>query len=362
MGQIVYIKAKDGINLDELNKVLTQMDIKNDFTTDKHNQDWLKDINTNPKSPQAHLKPVDRDLTMDELHQLFESYTEVGLLDFDVAFCRTDEATAQKYLEFISLHKEDIEYLRGAAELIERYETTLEQKRVIILLNRVEKDPVKLPKNEQTKDDLQGGILLCKSWSTKPFWVIYGKVESPVFMKKRIYEDDLYNNLYKDKQGYAYLLIPLIPIDNKQVEFAEKVYTACWNMGLRESFAFFIPYVYGLDLTNLNDVAKDFRDFYTREEILERFKKMFEYTCNNYKYNYPGGFCWSDNRKRFVCVGGYEVHTLMSKCSVMTALLRALEPKEAAELMSTMTGTKYLPFEFDMKNPLVKSDKGKTKK
>jgi hypothetical protein len=43
----------------------------------------------------------------------------------------------------------------------------------------------------------------------------------------------------------------------------------------------------------------------------------------------------------------------------MTALLRALDPKEAAEVMSSITGTKYLPFEFSMKNPSVKTDKGK---
>jgi hypothetical protein len=207
-------------------------------------------------------------------------------------------------------------------------------------------------------------LLLCKSFSPNPFWVIYGKCKDdyPVFLKKRVYEDADYDGLYRDKQGYGYLIIPLIPIDNKQLEFAEKIYTACWNMGLREAFTYFIPFVYGLDLTNLNSVAKDFRDFYSREEILDRFMKMFISTSNNYHYNYPGGFCWSDIKKRFVCVGGYEVHTLMSKCSVMTALLRALDPKEAAELMSTMTNRKYSAFEFDMKNPLTKETKVKLSK
>ena len=96
MSQIVYIKAKSEVNLDELNKILARLEIKNDFTTDKHNHDWLRDINENPQSPQRHLKPADRDLKMNELHELFESYTEVGLMDFDVAFSRTDEETAQK--------------------------------------------------------------------------------------------------------------------------------------------------------------------------------------------------------------------------------------------------------------------------
>ena len=364
MSQIVYIKAKSEVNLDELNKILARLEIKNDFTTDKHNHDWLRDINENPQSPQRHLKPADRDLKMNELHELFESYTEVGLMDFDVAYSRTSEETAQKYLAFIREYKDCIEYLKGADELPERYETTEEDKNLIQLLNIVPPEPKKLPKDQQTKDDLQGGILLCKSFSPNPFWVIYGKVKDdyPMFMKKRVYEDQDYDGLYRDKQGYGYLLIPLIPVDNRQVEFAEKIYTACWNMGLREAFTYFIPFVYGLDLTDLNSVAKDFRAFYTKEEIRERFMKMFQYASSNYHYNAPGGFCWSDMRKRFVCVGGYEVHTLMSKCSVMTALLRALDPKEAAEIMSDITGTKYLPFEFDMKNPLVKNDKGKAKK
>ena len=364
MGQLVYIKAKSTANLEELNKVLLLMLINNDFTIEQHNIDWLKDINTNPKSPQSHLKPKDRDLTMEELQSMFESYTTIGLMDFDVAYSRTDEETAQKYLKFIRNYKDSIDWLKGADELIERYETTEEDRNIIQLLNIIPPVPKKLPKSEQTKDDLQGGILLCKSFSPNPFWVIYGKVKDdyPMFLKKRVYEDADYDGLYRDKQGLGYLMIPLIPIDNKQVEFAEKVYTACWNMGLRESYTFFIPYVYGLDLTNLNKVAKDYRDFYTHDEIKERFMKMFQYTSNNYHYNYPGGFCWSDMRKRFVCCGGYEVHTLMSKCSVMTALLRALEPSEAANIMTEITGTKYLPFEFDMKNPSVKTDKGKEKK
>ena len=229
MGQLVYIKAKSGSE-GILNAILTEMDIKNDFTTEQHNQDWLKDINENPKSPQRHLKPKDRNLTMDELKDMFESYTEIGLLDFDIAFNRTSDEDIQKYLEFIRIHRDNIEFLKGAEELIERYETTPKQRRVIILLNQIEPDPVKLPKSEQTTDELQGGILLCKSWSTKPFWVIFGNVDSPVFLKKRIYEDDIYNNLYRDKQGYAYLLLPLLPINDKQLDFVMKVYNEAWEM------------------------------------------------------------------------------------------------------------------------------------
>jgi hypothetical protein len=347
MGQIVYIKAKDTVNLDELNTVLTKMGIKNDFTTTKHNIEWLKDINTNPESHQAHLKPKDRDLTMDELKRYFESYTEIGLLSFDVAFSRTDEETAQKYLEFIRAHKKNIEYLKGATELIERYETSLEDKKVIIMLNRVDPDPVELPKDQQTTDDLQGGLFLCKSWSTKPFWVIFGNVDSPVFLKRRIYEDDMYNNIYRDKQGYAYLMLPLLPLNDKQLDFVMKVYNEAWNMGLREDFNFIIPVIYGLDLTNYFKVAGDYKEFYTAEEIKERFNQLFKATERSFHYNYPGGFTWSDVSKRFKPCGN-NTSLMLSKCSIMTCLLWAMGEKAAAELMTSMTGIKYLPFEFSI--------------
>jgi hypothetical protein len=56
MGQLVYIKAKAGSEND-LNKKLKKAKIKNIFITAKMNQDWLDDINTNPKAYHKHLKP-----------------------------------------------------------------------------------------------------------------------------------------------------------------------------------------------------------------------------------------------------------------------------------------------------------------
>ena len=349
MGQIVCIKAKSTADLDKLNAVLTKMDIKNDFTTTKHNIDWLRDINTNPESHQRHLKPKDRDMSMDELKQAFENYTEIGLLEFDVAFSRTDEETAQKYLEFIRKHKKDIEYLRGAAELIERYETSLEDKKVIISLNKVEPDPVKLPKDEQTTDDLQGGLFLCKSWGLQPFWVIFGKVDSPVFLKKRIYVDDMYNNLYKDKQGHAYLMLPLLPLNDLQLDFVEKVYSEAWDMGLREAYSFIIPVIYRLDMTNYFNVTKDYQKFYTPEELKERFVALMTQYQSTYGYNLPGGFIWSDVQKKFKPCGN-NTTLMQSVCSILTCLVWAMGKDKAAELMSNMTKVKYLPFEFDVEN------------
>lgn len=351
MGQLVYIKAKDGINLDELNKVLAKIEIQNSFTTEEDNISWLKDINDNPKSPQRHLKPKNRDLTMEELQEIIPGWTEVGLLNFDVAFSRTDEETAQKYIVFIRDNQDSIDHLKGALELIERYDVTPEDCTILKRLNKPEVDPVKLPKEQRTKHDLQDGLFLCKSWSTKPFWVIFGNVDKPMFMKDRIYEDDIYNNLYKDKQGYAYLMLPLLPLNDLQLSFVEKVYSEAWDMGLREAYSFIIPVIYGLDLTNYFHVCKEYQEFYTTEELNERFVTLM--TAYQKTYGLPGGFIWSDVKKRFKPCGNNTV-LMQNVCSILTCLVWAMGKEKAAELMSNMTGKKYLPFEFDIRNKLNK--------
>lgn len=350
MGQLVYIGAKKSA-IDKLNKALDKMNIENSFTTEEDNINWLKDINENPESPQAHLKPSGRDLTMEELLRTFTIFTEVGLLTFDVAYSRTSEEEAQKYLAFIRKYKNDLEYLKGAQELIERYETTAEDKKVIKLLNVKDKEPEKLPKEQQTTDDLQGGVWLCKSWGLQPFWIIYGKVDRPKFLKRKIYVDDIHNNLYKDKKGYAYLLVPLMPFGGNQLEFANKVYEEATEMGLRESNAFIIPIIYGMNLVNLNDVATHFREFYTVDEIKERFMQLMTATSATFNYGGTQGFIWSDTKKMFKPSGWSNSPTeqICGRCSVLTSLLRALDPKIAAEVMSKMMNKTYKAFEFEIK-------------
>lgn len=348
MGQRVYIKLKSDINPEAINEILKTMEIENEFITEKNTIKWVRDINKNPKSPQVHLKPQDRDLTIEEMKAIFPGYTEVGLMSFDVAFGRTDEEQAQKYLGFIEFYKDGIEYLRGADSMLDRFNLSAEQQKLITSLDKVEPLPVKLPKDQQTKRDLQSGLFLCKSFGqVQSFWVIFGNVESPRFMKERIYEDDAYNNLYKDKKGRAFLLVPLIPLNNKQVEFASKVYSEAWEMGLRENFNFIIPVLYGLDLVNYGEVAEEYKAFYSEAELIERFKQVYEYTAVTFHYNYPGGFVWSDVKKRFKPCGN-ETTLMQSRCSVMTSLVWAIGKTKAAELMSMYTGIKYLPFEFDI--------------
>jgi hypothetical protein len=352
MGQIVYIQAKKEANIKRLNAVLTKMGIENDFTTEQHNINWLWDINFNPGSPQRHLKPADRDLTMEELLRTFPSYTTVGLLTFDVAFSRTTEEQAQQYLEFIRKYKNQLEYLKGAEELLERYNCTADQRKVIKLLNVIPEPPKKLPEDQQHIPDLQSGLYLCKSWGLQPFWLVFGNCpnDHPVFLKTRIYEEDIYNDIYRDKNGLAYLLIPLLPLNNRQLEFVEKVYTDCTNMGLREDFNFIIPLIYGLDVTNYMRVASQYHENYSNEELQERLKTVFKLTDNVYKYGEHRGFRWSDAKKQFVTIPNDSLIILKAKCSVMTCLVWAMGEKLAAQTMTEITGKPYRDFEFDIRN------------
>lgn len=345
MGQLVYIRMKEGADLKKINKHLETVGIANSLMTDDMINDWVEDINNNPDSPQKHLKPV----TKEELVKMFSSMCETGQLSFDVGFSRTSQEEADDYARFITDFKDEIKSLHGADELIKRYSLTEEQVNVINSLNVVPPEPRKLPKDQRTKHDLQGGQLLCKSWGLNPFWVIFGKVDSPVFMKDRIYEDELYNSLYKDDNKRAYLLIPLLPLNDKQVEFVGKVYTEAYNMGLRENINLFAPSVYGLDLTDYNEVVEDFKKWYTPEELEERFWQQFERIVTTYPYNQPRGIMWNDRRKMFQPCGYGDNPTVQhqAKCSLLTCLIRSIDSSKAAEMMTRLTGRKCLKFEFE---------------
>lgn len=142
-----------------------------------------------------------------------------------------------------------------------------------------------LEKSEQSlHKDLQSGLLLCKSFSPQPFWVIFGKVDSPRFLKEKYYVNDDYNTLHRDKNGYAFLMLPLMtvgtpPLFGKQT--FDDMIEHCWNMGLREHPLFVGDIIYHLHLPNftkkiVEDVAKDFAELYTKDELIERLGVSLE--------------------------------------------------------------------------------------
>jgi hypothetical protein len=347
MGQLVYIqlKSKSDAVIAEKNRVLDDLRIKNHFVTNEMNQNWLHDINAGDPAFNWMLNDG-QPITMDDLHKYHPNETTVGLLSFDVSFSRTSQALAKKYAKFIAANVNSIEYLKGADELISRYKLTQGEIDSINALNKASEDPELLPVDEQNIPDLQSGLYLCKSWSPTPFWVVFGNVDSPTFMKVRKYKNDLYNNLYKDKKGYAYLLLPLMPINNKELEFVQKVYSSAWDMGLREEYTFIIPFIYGLEIMNFKEVANDFKEFYTPEEIQERFWSIFKCINSTFPYNHPNGFLWRGDKKMFKAIGE-DVSPLTAKCNVLTCLLFAMGSDKAAELMTKLMNKKYLPIEFN---------------
>ena len=349
MGQLVYIKLKDGVNPEQANTYLQDNGL-NDFTTEQDNIDWLEDINTKPNSPQAHLKPADRDLTMEELKKTFPRWTESNLLSFDVAFSRTSQREIDGYCEMIHDNVDDIEYIDGADDIIERYTVALEMKPILGKLNKPEEVPELLPKEEQNQPNLEGGLFLCKSFSIKPFWVIFGRVNRPKFLKEKIYKDDLYNKIYHDKQGYAYLMFPLLKLDGKEMDAVTKSYMHAWGIGLREDFSLLIPLIYHFGIADHDNVARDYMETYTEpDELLNKFKQVFKYITSTYEYSskYLTGFHYSVVHKKFRVNGANSV--LEAQIGVLTALLRAIAKKHgydvAANLLTEITNEKFIPTE-----------------
>lgn len=347
MGQLVYIKlnTQNDNEIEVLNKALVEMNIDNVFITNQMNIDWVNDINNNPNSKQKHLAPI----TLEELQNMFKTWTEIGQLSFDVGFDRTSQEEAEKYANFIVKYKNEINYIKGGNELINRYTLSKDNIKTIQDLCIIPKEPEMLPVEERTKE-INGGLLLCKSWSKEKFWVIFGKTnkDKPIFMKNKIYVEDIYNNLYKDKNNYAYMLIPLLPLGNNSIEFAYDVYQNAYELGLRECPNYFLPMVYGLDLVNYNSIVDDYKDWYNQDEIIERFEETFKVANTFYSNGFYQGFVWNDIDKCFKPTGtNNQTSKQLSYCSILTCLLRAITNKQTcADLLTRFTGKKYIKIEF----------------
>ena len=203
----------------------------------------------------------------------------------------------------------------------------------------------KLPVAEQKIPDLQGGLFLCKSFSPKPFWVIYGNVDKPTFLKTRIYKDDLYNDIYRDKQGYAYMLMPLMPISNSNIDFVTENYEIATQIGLRENINFIMPLIYNLGLVNLIEVAKQYMEFYSQEELHERFETVLRNVSMSYTYNGWNGFVYRDRDKKFSATTNALIQT---KCDILTCLTWAIkDKKKVAAIMSDVLKQTFSHIEFE---------------
>jgi len=235
--------------------------------------------------------------TVKELKKIWTVDTTIGMLRFDIGFSRTSVTQMRKAVRFIVENNESIEFIDNGHDLFERSELKSETTKAILnSLEEQDEEPELLPIDQQTKSDLQSGQFLCKSFSINPFWVLFGKVDTPKFMIKRIYVDDLYNSLYRDKNGLGFMLIPLVTLGANPkfgTQTRDEFFTQAWNMGLREHPNFFFSFIYGFGFADsknfkpekFKEMAKEFVEHYTNDEIVERYKAV-EGRLEAYKYSY----------------------------------------------------------------------------
>lgn len=271
------IYLKESVNPEEMNEILEDMNAKDSFITPKMNQEWLDDINNNVNSPQRHLKPSNRKLRMKELKELLSFFTEENVLKCDTKFYRAKQEEIEKLVKFICDNRDKIEDITGSGNIIEKYEISEEEKSILEELERPYKDPEKLPEDEQIKPNLQSGIMLAKSWGPTPFWIVYGNTSDSKrvsFLRERIYKDDGYNHIYRDKEGYAYMLVPLFDFSDN---FITNVIELAWEMGLREDPIYFAHVVYNFS-SNLTEkeIGEGFKKLYSVSERVERLEILLE--------------------------------------------------------------------------------------
>jgi hypothetical protein len=292
------IKFKQEKSVDKLNQLLEAYGISGGVISDKDNKKWLEDINTNPDSSQKHLKPTDRDLSIEELKEMFPAWTETYRFDTDLYFGRTPEKEMKSLASLIKKHKNLIEYIDGSDLLIERGDIEETYHEVLKGLEKPVEERKKLPKEKQTTDELQSGVLLCKSWSNTKFWVAFGAVDRPQFMKKKIYEEYDFNNLYKTKDGYAVMLLPLLILGKPN--HLNEIFKGAWEIGLREHPAYFNTIVYDASYISQNDIEESLAHFYTEDELSERLDVIHQRIIANNYHRGEGKIINEKNKKPYV--------------------------------------------------------------
>jgi hypothetical protein len=312
------IKLKDSNVIEAMNKVLEERGINYKFWSEEDTKAWLDDINNNPDSPSKHLRPKERPLTLEELTKMFPHWTEVGVYETDLYYGRTSKEQMQKIGKFINDYSDNIEYVDGSDTLLERGNIPEEYHPVIAKLDKKHIPLKQLPKDKQYRPNFDSGLLLCKSWGSEPFWVIFGKVDKPKFLIEKIYEESIYNNLYRDKKGYTYMLIPLYDFSDG---FGNKVFEEAWEIGLREHEYYFMPMVYSYRIKDVLNVGKLFSDYYSSEELIERFKTVANRLINELPQWKVTFFLNNKNEIRIGCDDNNV------KLGVLNALKYAMEAK-----------------------------------
>jgi hypothetical protein len=288
------IQLKKTSDADALNAILKALGLEYIFNSAKTNQQWVDNINTDKTL--AHLKPENGEMTTEGLKEMFPAWTKERELTADTSFGRMEVEEAQALAKFVAENKEAIRFIKNADDLIETAE--LEDKEIIQALEDLNKKPLpklRLPEDMQTKP-INGGVACVKSWGLKPFWVLFGAVESPVFMKKKEFVNDKYNSLYRDEEGLGYLLVPLYDFSEG---FAERVVQEAQDMGMREHPNYFISAVYTntFEIQDVESVGTAFADAYTKEELIERLTFQFNRIIGTHGLKGQNGISYNGTKR-----------------------------------------------------------------
>lgn len=252
-----------------------------------------------------------------------------GCLTFDCYFGRTSQTAMNIIANFLYSYRYLIGEVSGSyLTFVNDKVKVSDRKRIELLKLDTTEEPVMLPKEERTDDSLQSGLWLCKSWGNEPFWVVYGNVNQPTFMKNKIYEDDLYNNLYKNKKGEAFLLMPLMPLGSLDSWFIGHIDHAM-NMGLREHPNVILSIVYGACAVNYKDIVPEMSEWYTEEEIKDRFNLMYNEIKS--EYNSPRGFVYRESEDEFIPLS--NLAKIKAQCQVLNIMYKASDVESWTELL-----------------------------
>jgi hypothetical protein len=231
------------------------------FTTEDDVRSWLSEINNDPSSPQAHLKPENRDLTREELEQMFPRETTVGMGMIDTAFDRTSAPSAHRLLEFLSgeevfPHLQSIENLSDLIDtakydFVDPARIGQQYARKFASFDQIKLDRIPDPEYKKGKAASQaGGMFLAEGFSESKLWIALGNVKSPRFLQDRPYtEPSFLDPLATDEKGNHVLLVPLLALGPDSLEQVERIYHQATNMGVREPFLAFATLTYGMELT-----------------------------------------------------------------------------------------------------------------
>lgn len=235
-------------------------------------------------------KPADYFMGMEEYLDRFYLRDNVDAIVFDCYFNRTSVVEMQALAMFALMHQDSVSHIEGADDWVERGELSESALAFIKSKQKEQPEPEKWPEDEINESPLESGTLLCKSFSPKPFWVAMGRVDSPKFLKKKVYKEDIYNDLHRDINGYGFLLLPLLRLGDP--DQLTEIYRGAWSMGLREHHAFFLPFIYNVHYNTKktqDEYATEMAEFYTTDELLERLGKVMTSASDRTYFSLVGG-------------------------------------------------------------------------